>query len=215
MILFNKNFLEKLISYWKRYKPIILLSLIGLTVIALVLFKLKISDTDTFYATALGAFLGFCGAGILTRISLYGENRTKDIQNKENTRYVYELYKDELEMNKQHLHDMCQPGHVAFFRMKSITRDKLWGELANYSKDINLMKKLNWLYGEFELINNKVELANIARMANIEKDRHEKSNDLGEEIARQVNGIIELGEKARPVLDEVLESIEEKIKSAC
>ena len=119
----------------------------------------------------------------------------------------------ELEMNKNHINDLIAKKWIPYYKLKTITRDKLWGELADYSKDIELMKKLNHTYGEFELINNKIDLMITARMANIEKPQIYKSNELEQEKQQQLDGAIGLGEKVLPAIGECLDILNKAIKN--
>jgi len=66
------------------------------------------------------------------------------------------------------------------------------------------MKRLNHVYGEFELVNNKIDIMITARMANIEKSKIDKSNELEQEKIRQVKEAIGLGNNVLPIIDECL-----------
>ena len=114
-------------------------------------------------------------------------------------------------MNVRHIKDSIKKSWVPYFRLKTITRDKLWGELANYSRDINLMKKLNVVYGEFELINNKIDIMNTVSIAQKQKARHEKLRELDEEISTQINGANSLGKNVLAPINECLQIMDEII----
>lgn len=75
------------------------------------------------------------------------------------------------------------------------------------------MKKLNHAYGEFELINNKIDLMITARMANIEKSQIYKSNELEQEKVQQLEGTIGLGGNVLPVIDECLGILNKAIEN--
>lgn len=141
------------------------------------------------------------------------DEKQKQKLRKDNTKYIYQLYKIEIEMNKKHINDLMQIKRVPYFKLKTITRDKLWGELADYSKDIRLMNKLNGVYGEFELINNKIDLMIAARLANMEKSKIDKSNELEGEILEQLEGVIDLGKGVLSLIDECLGILDTAIKN--
>ncbi len=90
----------------------------------------------------------------------------------------------------------------------------MWGQLANYSRDINLMKELNYIYGEFELINNKFEIMNAARLALISANNDDDKTAYQQEIDSQLTGSTELGEKVIPHIDKSVSRIEDLIKKA-
>jgi len=197
-----------MLGKWLKAKnPRVMLTSFSLVAAVTVILFLTIDDKDTFLSITLGSFLGFLGAVILYRFGLFLVNEEKDLTEESNTKYIYKLYASELQMNQGLINELIKHDFVPYYRIKTITRDKLWGEIANYSKDIYLMKKLNVLYGEFELINNKVELMNKARMENISKPKHDKSNDLMNEIAQQKKGAIGLGKNALVLIGEILEII--------
>ena len=191
----------------KKKNPSTISILLFLFILISIIGNLLIADKDNFWGTTVGAILGILGGLILYKFSLYFENRSKDEIKKENTIYVYQLYKDELEMNVRHINASIEKNWVPYFRLKTITRDKLWGELANYSKDLNLMKKLNVVYGEFELINNKIDIMNTARMAQKQRAKHEKLRELDEEILKQKDEANFLGKKILPHINECLQII--------
>lgn len=181
---------------------------IGATIIIILLILLildrAIFDKENLYVSIGGTLVGFLGAFLIYQIStVLDEGRNKKAREK-NTKFIYQLYKIELEMNKGHINDFITKKWAPFYKLKTITRNKLWGELADYSKDVELMKKINHVYGEFELINNKIDLVLAARMANIGKPQINKSNELEQEKLEQLAGVIALGEKVLPVIDECL-----------
>ena len=122
----------------------ILIYIICLTVIILALIiKLKISSIDAFLGALAGGFMGFIGSLLLKDLSLYIEEEKKRQAVKENTKFIYEMYKIELKQNIGHLKDMIDKKWMPFYRLKSVTRNNLWGQLADYSKDLDLFKKIN------------------------------------------------------------------------
>jgi hypothetical protein len=172
---------------------------------AIILFlNWAVSDKESLYTSVGGTLIGFLGAFLIYQIGIMIDEKQKQKLREKNTKYIYQLYKMELEMNKNHINDLIAKKWIPFYKLKTITRDKLWGELADFSKDIELMKKLNHVYGEFELINNKIDLMIAARMANIEKSQISKSNELGQEKLQQLEGSIGLGGNALLVIDECL-----------
>lgn len=177
--------------------------IIAILVIILFLDR-AVSDKGSLYTSVGGTLIGFLGAFLIYQIGIMIDEKQKQKLREKNTKYIYQLYKMELEMNKNHINDLIAKKWIPFYKLKIITRDKLWGELADYSKDIELMKKLNHAYGEFELINNKIDLMIAARMANIEKSQIYKSNELEQEKLQQLEGAIGLGENVLPVIDECL-----------
>ena len=190
------------IFFKKHIKNIILTILLVLSAVGMFFL---IEDKQVLYSSFGGAFFGFLGAIFIYQIAVCFEKEQKEKNRFNNTKYIYELYIMELEMNRNHIGFISKKQKLPFFRLKTITRDKLWGELADYSKDLNLMKKLNEAYGEFELINNKIDLMNAARLANIEKSKINKSSDLRIELERQMGGVMNLGKKVLPLIAECLE----------
>jgi len=172
-----------------------------------------ISDKESLYTSVGGTLLGFLGAFLIYQIGIMIDEKQKQRLRGKNTKYIYKLYKMELEMNKNHINDLIARKWIPFYKLKTITRDKLWGELADYSKDIELMKKLNYAYGEFELINNKRDLMITARLANIEKSQIYKSNELEQEKLQQLEGAIGLGKNVLPVIDECLGILNKAIEN--
>jgi len=75
------------------------------------------------------------------------------------------------------------------------------------------MKRLNHVYGEFELVNNKIDIMITARMANIEKSKIDKSNELEQEKIQQVEGAIGLGNNVLPIIDECLGILNKAIEN--
>lgn len=181
---------------------------LGITIILILTIMLildrSVSDKEALYASVGGTLIGFLGAFFIYQVSIIFDEKQKKKSRERNTKFIHQLYKMELEMNKGHINYFTTNRGAPFYKLKTITRDKLWGELADYSKDIELMKKLYDAYGEFELINNKIDLVLAARMANIEKSQINKSTELEREEKEQLAGVIALGEKALPVIDECL-----------
>lgn len=186
--------------------------IIAILVIILFLDR-AISDKGSLYTSVGGTLIGFLGAFLIYQIGIMIDEKQKQKLREKNTKYIHQLYKMELEMNKNHINDLIAKKWIPFYKLKTITRDKLWGELADYSKDIELMKKLNHTYGEFELINNKIDLMITARMANIEKSQIYKSNELEQEKLQQLEGAIGLGENVLPVIDECLGILNKAIEN--
>ena len=75
------------------------------------------------------------------------------------------------------------------------------------------MKRLYHVYGEFELVNNKIDIMITARMANIEKSKIDKSNELEQEKIQQVEGAIGLGNNVLPIIDECLGILNKAIEN--
>lgn len=190
----------------------ILLIIIAIAVITVLLFR-AISNRENLYSSIGGTIIGFLGAFLIYQIGIMFDEKQKQKLRKDNTKYIYQLYKIEIEMNKKHINDLMQIKRVPYFKLKTITRDKLWGELADYSKDIRLMNKLNGVYGEFELINNKIDLMIAARLANMEKSKVDKSNELEGEILEQLKGVIDLGKGVLSLIDECLGILDTAIKN--
>ena len=208
-----KECAKRKIAKIKKFNPRVVSVLVFLFVLTIAISNFIITNKDVFYATTMGAFLGFLLAAILYRASLYLENKAKDAAKRENTNYIYELYKEELEMNKNHINDLIEKRWIPYYKLKTITRDKLWGKLADYSKNIELMRKLNYAYGEFELINNKIDLMIAARLANIEKSKINKSNELEQEKLEQLEGAIGLGNNVLPVINKCLDVLKKAIEN--
>ncbi len=172
-----------------------------------------ISDKQSLYTSVGGTLLGFLGAFIIYQIGNMFNEKEKQKLREKNTKYIYQLYKMELEMNKDRVNDLIAKKRIPSYKLKTITRNKLWGELADYSQDLELMKKLNHTYGEFELINDKIDFYDWARMANIEKSNKDKSNELKTLESQQLEGAINLGENVLPVIDDCLHILNKAIKN--
>lgn len=185
-----------------------------ITIFVIMLFlDWAISDKENLYTTMGGTVVGFLGALVIYQVGIIFDEKQKQKLREKNTKYICQLYKIELEMNKNHINDLITKRWVPYYKLKTITRDKLWGELADYSKDIELMKKLNYAYGEFELINNKIDLMIAARLANLEKSKIDKSNELEQEKLQQLEGAIGLGENVLPVINECLDILNKAIEN--
>lgn len=156
---------------------------VGLAVV-IILIRLSITDIQT-YSTMGGAAIGFLGALFVYQIGSYIDQQEDKKINLENTLHVYRLYKDELDMNALHIKHLIEKRWIHFYKLKSVTRNSLWGQLANYSKNTALMKMLNYIYGEFELINNKFEIMNAARLAQISALKKEDKEAYQNEIDSQ------------------------------
>jgi hypothetical protein len=192
-------------------KKIILL-LIGLAVV-IVIISISISDRETFYSTMGGAAIGFLGGLFVYQVGSYIEEREKKAISRENTIHIYQLYSEELEMNSLHLKHLIERKWIPYYKLKSITRNSMWGQLADYSRDPALMKKLNYIYGEFELINNKIDMMNAARLAEISCIQEKDKKPYKDEIGSQLAGAIELGKKVLPNIEEALKIIRQLICS--
>ena len=189
---------------------------LGITVITLLVILCLdrvISNKQDLYISIGGTFIGFLGAFIIYQIGVIFDETEKQKLRGKNTKYIYQLYKMELEMNKNHINDLINKKWVPFYKLKTITRNKLWGELADYSKDIELMKKISHAYGEFELINNKIDLMVASRMANIERSQAYKSNEIEQEKQQQLEGAIGLGKGVLPVIEECLAILNKTIEN--
>jgi hypothetical protein len=184
------------------------------TILVIILFLDRaIHEKESLYISVGITLVGFLGAFLIYQIGImFDENQNHGLRQK-NTKYIYQLYKIELEMNRQHINDLITKKWIPYYKLKTVTRDKLWGELADYSKDIELMKKLNHVYGEFELINNKIDLMIMARMANIEKSKIDKTGELDREKLHQLEGAISLGKKVIPDIDKCLGILNKDIEN--
>lgn len=157
---------------------------------------------------------------LLYEFSLVIDEIAKEKTVKENTKYIYELYKIELEINIGHIKKYTREKSIPFYRLQTSTRDNLWGEIADYSKDINLMKKINDLYNEFVLINNKIDIMNAVRLQLRIRPYEEKSGVpipediamLNYELNSQLDGCIGLGAGAIKIAEDCLQIISEQIK---
>lgn len=186
------------------------LTAIALSVVLLFI-GTKITNLESFYSTMGGAAIGFLGSLFVYQVGSYVDERAKRAVRRENTIHIFQLYKYELEMNSKHIEDLIGKKWIPFYKLKSITRDSLWGELTDYSRDSNLMRKLNYVYGEFELINNKIDIMNAARLAKISCLREEDRSTHEEEIHSQLAGVIDLGTKVLPQVNESLEMVDRLI----
>ena len=119
----------------------------------------------------------------------------------------------ELEMNRNHINDLINKNWIPYYRLKSITRDKLWGKLADYSKDLNLMKKLNHAYSEFELINNKIDILNQIRIPIKTTTSAVESTELIKEKKEQLKTSMSLGHKVISIVDECLKILNKTIEN--
>jgi ABC-type nickel/cobalt efflux system permease component RcnA len=186
--------------------------LIILAIIVLFFLYNRVNDKESLYLNIGGTLIGFLGAFIIYQAGIILDGLRKKEEEAKSTKYIHQLYKVELEMNIEHINWLITNKKLPFFRLKTITRDKLWGELAGYSNNLSLMQKLNYIYGEFELINNKIDLANTARMANIEKANVNKSTELDKEANNQIGGSILLGQKVIPHIQDSLNILNKVIE---
>jgi len=174
---------------------------------------------DIFWDQAVGALFGLLIGLLLYESSLAIDEIARQKKVKENTQYIYDLYKIELETNINHIKNIIAKRWVPFYRLQTSTRDKLWGELAEYSKDINLMKRINALYNEYALINNKIDIMNAVRLQLRIRPYEEMSGVaipedvemLKTELESQLNGCIGLGEGANKIAKECLELISQHL----
>lgn len=178
----------------------------------ILLLHCNISDKESLYTSIGGTFIGFLGAFLIYQVGIMiDEKRKKELEEK-NTKYIYQLYKMELEMNISHINGLINKRWTPFYKLKTITRDKLWGELASYSKDLNLMQKLNIIYGEFELINNKFDIMNSVRIHQKNTINQAEQEQLGKELGEQLEGCIGLGKNVIPIIQEGIEILNQQIK---
>lgn len=205
-------------NIWKySHTRRIIIILIGLTIILL---YVVLSHKDVLWDNAVGALFGLVTGLLLYEFSLAIDEIVKEKTVKENTKYIYELYKIELETNINHIRNYIEKRWVPFYRLQTSSRDNLWGELADYSKDINLMKKINALYNEFALINNKIDIMNAVRLQLRIRPYEERSGVsipedvvmLNDELNSQLDGCIGLGAGAIKIAEECLQIISEQIK---
>lgn len=190
-----------------------ILGIIFITSLIMLCLDRAISNKQDLYISISGTLIGFLGAFIIYQIGIIFDEKEKQKLREKNTKYIYQLYKIELEMNKNHINDLIDKKWIPFYKLKTITRNKLWGELADYSKDIELMKKINHAYGEFELINNKIDLMVASRMANIERSQAYKSNEIEQEKQQQLEGAIGLGKNVLPIIEECLNILNKAIEN--
>lgn len=207
----NNNLVKEAIP-GERINPSFIVIVLIAIIISILIAKVTIKDENTFYSTTMGALLGFLLALLVYRIGLYFENKANEVTKNENTKYIYQLYKIELEKNISHITHLIEKKWIPFYRLKTITRDSLWGELADFSRDIVLMEKLNTVYSEFELINSKFELMNAARMSKVSATDSNEMQKIEKEIEEQLAGSIGLGQKALELIDDCLGIINKNIE---
>lgn len=195
----------------------VVIMLIGIVILLMLLF---LSHREVIWDNAFGALLGLMTGLLLYEVSLAFDELAKEKTVKENTKYIYELYKIEIEQNLTHVRNLIEKKWIPYYRLQTSTRDNLWGEIADYSKDINLMKKINSLYGEFALINNKIDIMNAVRLQKKIHPYEEKSGvpvpeDVGmlnDEINSQLEGCIGLSKGAIEIAESCLKIIDEHFK---
>lgn len=193
--------------------------LLVLLIVCVIIVAFLINNQNTFLDSFLGALLGLIGALVIYELSLHINEINNSMKLAENTSYVYGLYRIELERNTHHLNNLIEKRWVPFYRLHTHTRDKLWGELAGYSKDLNFMKRINVLYGEYELINNKFDIMNAVRLQLRSNPFEEMSgvsipediSMLKAELDSQLDGCIGLGKKANKMAEGCLQTIEKSI----
>ena len=196
------------------YSIMILLYIIGLVIISVLLINLKISSPDAFFGALAGGLIGFIGSLLLKDISLYIDERNKKQAIQKNTKFVYEMYKMELEQNIRHLSDMIEKKWIPFYRLKSTTRDSFWGQLADYSKDLDLFMKLSVVYQEFELINNKIDIMNDLRLHIFIVSDSDAKSRLEKDRMDQLEGSIGLGSNVMGAAKECIAILNTKISQA-
>lgn len=177
-----------------------------------------------FLSEAISALFGLLVGLLLYEFSLVIDEKAEKEKINENTKYVYELYKIEIENNVNHINNMETKRWIPYYRLQTNTRDKLWGELADYSKDIEFMKKINKLYNEYALINNKIDImiaillqlyarnARPCEEMSREPTMPEDLKKLNTELFEQLDSSIVLGQNANKIARECLGIIKEKIK---
>lgn len=201
----------------RHLRKILVIIIGGIVVIGSFIFFVK---KELLLSEAVSALFGLLVGLLLYEISLFVDEMAEDKRTIENTQYVYELYKIEIENNINHINNMISKRWVPFYRLQTNARDKLWGELADYSKDINFMKQINRLYNEYELINNKIEIMNSVRLQLAIRPYEEESGQivpedierLNAELSSQLEGCIGLGKGANKIAEECLKFISEAIK---
>lgn len=193
------------------YSIMILLYIIGLIIISVLIIKLKISSPDAFFGALAGGLIGFIGALLLKDLSLYIDERKKKQAIRKNTKFVYEMYKVELEQNIRHLKDMIEKKWIPYYRLKSTTRDGFWGQLIDYSKDLDLFRRLSVIYQEFELINNKIDIMNTLRMHILIVGDDNAKFKLEKDRAEQLEGAIGLGNNVIRLAEECINILNTKI----
>lgn len=201
----------------RHFRKILVIIIGGVIVVASFIFFVK---KELLLSEIVSAFFGLLVGLLLYEISLFVDEMSEDKKTAENTKYVYELYKIEIENNINHINNMISKRWVPFYRLQTNARDKLWGELADYSKDINFMKQINRLYNEYELINNKIDIMNSVRLQLATRPYEEISGQivpediekLNAELKSQLDGCIGLGEGANKIAQECLKFISEAVK---
>jgi hypothetical protein len=186
----------------------------------IILFLILLFHRNILWDNAAKTFSALLSGLLLYEFSLVIDEIAKEKTVKENTKYIYELYKIELETNIGHINKYTKERWIPFYRLQTSTRDNLWGEMADYSKDINLMKKINALYNEFVLINNKIDIMNAVRLQLTIRPYEEMSGvvipeditKLKDELNSQLNGCIGLGAGAIKIAEECLQIISEQTK---
>lgn len=200
----------------RHLRRIFIIVIGGVVVIGSFVFFVK---KDLLLSEAVSAFFGLLVGLFLYEVSLFFDGIAEDKKIRENTRYVYELYKIEIENNINLINNMVSKRWVPFYRLQTNARDKLWGELADYSKDISFMKQINRLYNEYELINNKIDIMNSVRLQLAIRPYEEMSGQivpedvekLNAELSSQLDGCIGLGEGANKIAAECLKFISDFI----
>lgn len=192
-------------------KYIKIISTLFAIVVIMFFLHCTISNKENLYASIGGTLLGFLGAFVIYQISVMIDEKHKKESKERNTKYIYQLYKMELEINKHHINDLINKKWIPFYKLKTITRDKLWGELADYCKDLNLMKKLQVAYGEFELINNKFDIMNSVRIHQKSTVNEKERTELSKELKEQLEGSIDLGQKVLNVIQESIGILDKPI----
>lgn len=197
------------------YSIRILIYIIGFAIGLILILKLKFSSSDAFLGALAGGFIGFIGSLLLKDFSLYIEERIKKQTQKENTKFIYNMYKMEIQQNISHLKDLIDKKWIPYYRLKSITRDSFWGQLADYSRDIELFQKINVIYQEIELINNKIDIMNALRTEKlIAVDDISKTRALQKEIQEQLDGCLGLGSNVLKLAEESIVILDKKIIEA-
>ena len=78
-----------------------------IAIIVIMLFLVwAISDKESLYIAAGGTFVGFLGAFLIYQIGIIVDEKQKQKLREKNTKYICQLYKIELEMNKNHINDL-------------------------------------------------------------------------------------------------------------
>ena len=74
------------------------------------------------------------------------------------------------------------------------------------------MQKLQVTYGEFELINNKIDIMNSVRIHQTSTVNEKEIEGLDKELKKQLEGSIKLGEKVLEVIKESIDILDKTIK---